>query len=251
VPTERREDEDLKESIQKEKNRLKQPNLLSIMKVSIQKQLKFLMEETEILKDEVLKIIQNNKELNIIYNSLINQKGIARELALFLIAKLKELGKIERKQLSAICGLAPVACDSGKIKGHRYTIGGRKEAQSRKMIGLPNHFSLSVCEVPNDRREYEIKSKLYFHAMNLIRFDPRFKNKLNSFVIRGKNKKLALVALARKQIIILNAIVRNELKKEGLLVENELKEKGLLIENETKKQEETRNITKKQQKEKK
>jgi transposase len=93
--------------------------------------------------------------------------------------------EVERKQLSSVCGLAPVAYDSGKIKGHRYVTGGRKE----------------------------IKSKLYFCAVNLIKFDPRFKNKLDSFIKKGKNKKLALIALARKEIIILNAAVKNELKR--------------------------------------
>jgi hypothetical protein len=47
------------------------------MKTSIQKQLKFPEEEIDILKQEVLKIIQNNKELNTIYNTLLKQKGIA------------------------------------------------------------------------------------------------------------------------------------------------------------------------------
>ena len=32
------------------------------------------------------------------------------------------------------------------------------EAQSRKMIGLPNHFNLLVCEVPIERSEGEARS---------------------------------------------------------------------------------------------
>ena len=33
-----------------------------------------------------------------------------------------------------------------------------REAQSRKMIGLPNHFNLLVCEVPTERSEGEARS---------------------------------------------------------------------------------------------
>ena len=33
------------------------------------------------------------------------------------------------------------------------------EAQSRKMIGLPNHFNLLVCEVPTERSEGEAQSR--------------------------------------------------------------------------------------------
>jgi transposase len=75
--------------------------------------------------------------------------------------------------------------DSGKYQGHRYISGGRRD----------------------------IKSKLYFCVLNMIRFNIQFQNKLNDFVKRGKNKKLALIAHARKQIIIINAIVMKELKK--------------------------------------
>ena len=32
------------------------------------------------------------------------------------------------------------------------------EAQSRKMIGLPNHFNLLVCEVPTEQSEGEAQS---------------------------------------------------------------------------------------------
>jgi transposase len=177
--------ENLKEIIQREKNRLKQPNILRIVEIGIENQLKFLTEETEVLKREILTIIENNRELKVIYDTLMGQRGIGNELALFFIAKLRELGKIERKQLSSICGLAPVPHDSGKMSGHRYANGGRRD----------------------------LKSKLYFCAMNLIRFDETFKNKLNDFLERGKSKKLSLVALARKKIVILNAVVRNELGK--------------------------------------
>jgi transposase len=182
--------EDMKQTIQREKNRLKQPNLLPVMKISIEKQIDFLIDEINLLKETMKNIIENNKELKTIYDTLTNQKGIKDEISLFLIVKLKELGKIQRKQLSSICGLAPIPFDSGSsVKGHRYTRGGRKD----------------------------IKSKLYFCVLSMIRYNTQFKNKLDDFVKRGKNKKIALVALARKLITQLNAIVRNALIREKLI----------------------------------
>jgi transposase len=70
------------------------------------------------------------------------------------MANLPELGKVERKQLSSICGLAPQPKESGTIKQHRYIQGGRRE----------------------------IKKTMYFCVLNMIRFDDNYKNKLNEFV---------------------------------------------------------------------
>jgi transposase len=182
--------EDMKNTQQREKNRLKQPNLLSFMKIRIKEQIEFTVKEIKLLKEEIKRIITNNKELSIIYNTLISRKGVKDELSLFLITKLKELGKIQKNQLSSLCGLAPIPFDSGSsVRGHRYTKGGRRE----------------------------VKSKLYFTAFSMIRYDTQFQNKMEEFVKRGKNKKIALVALARKLIIQLNAMVRNALRKEGFV----------------------------------
>ncbi len=105
-------------------------------------------------------------------------------MALFLLVRIRELGKIKRKQLTSIVGLAPIANQSGNFTGHRYIRGGRKE----------------------------IRSKLFLCVLNMIRFNENIKNKINAFYNRGKNKKVAILTLARKKIVILNAKVRNALK---------------------------------------
>lgn len=136
--------------------------------------IKHLEEEIETLKQHLLnEIIKKNKRLNLIYNTLLKEKGIGEELALFLLIKVKELGIIERRQLTSICGLAPIANESGHYTGHRYVRGSRKE----------------------------IRSKLFLCIMNMSRFDEEIKNKINSFVHRGKSKKVALLSLARTKIV--------------------------------------------------
>ena len=174
--------------LQQEKNRIKQPNLSKVMKISILETIDFINNQIRTLKQEIKEVINKTKDKNdllLIYNTLINQEGISEELGLFLLIKLKELGKVERKQLTSISGLAPIPYDSGTIKGHRYVRGGRKE----------------------------IRSKMYFMAMNMLRFNKEYKNKMNNMVSKGKNKKVIIVALARKKLITLNAIIRDVLIK--------------------------------------
>lgn len=163
--------EDLKDLLKREKTRLKQPYINNILKESILSNIKHLEKEIKRLNDYILSIITNNKTLNTIYNTLIKEKGIADKLALFLLIKIKELGHIERKQLTSICGLAPVANESGTFNGHRYVRGGRRD----------------------------IRSKLFLCLMNLKRFDTETKKNINNYLKRGKSKKVAILSLARKK----------------------------------------------------
>jgi transposase len=180
----------LKDSKQQELNRLKRPNNTAFITDSIERQLKFLEEEIEIVRNELKKLTENNTETKLIYDTLLNERGIGEEIALFLLSILPELGKAERRQITNISGLAPQPKESGTLKQHRYIQGGRRE----------------------------IKKVMYFCVMNMIRFDKPYKKKLDEFVIRGKNKKVALCALARKKIIILNAIVKKQLEANGFEV---------------------------------
>ncbi len=58
-----------------------------------------------------------------LYNILINQKGIGETTAKILITFLPELGKKQtnRDNISSISGTAPISKDSGTIKGYRTT----------------------------------------------------------------------------------------------------------------------------------
>ncbi len=182
--------EDLKDLVKRETTRYKAPNIDNdiILKESIAKNIECLKNEIKRLKQYMLNTIQENRELSIIYNTLIKEKGIGEEIALFLLIRIRELGIIERKQLTSICGLAPIANDSGTLSGHRYVRGGRKE----------------------------IRSKLFLCLMNMYRFDDETKNRINSLIKRGKSKKVAFLSLARKKIVILNAKVRDAFLVEGI-----------------------------------
>src|SRR5215471_5351953 len=59
------------------------------------------------------------------YELLTTMRGVGPILAFTLIALLPELGQMSRKQIAALVGLAPYDFDSGKLRGHRCSYGGR------------------------------------------------------------------------------------------------------------------------------
>jgi len=56
------------------------------------------------------------------YASLTSMPGVGPVLAFTLIALLPELGRMSRKKIAALVGLAPCDFDSGKLRGHRRAI---------------------------------------------------------------------------------------------------------------------------------
>src|SRR5262249_31241983 len=64
------------------------------------------------------------------YDLLTSMPGVGPVLAFTLIALWPELGKMSRKQIAALVGLAPYDFDSGKLKGHRSIYGGRMSVRN-------------------------------------------------------------------------------------------------------------------------
>ena len=104
---------------------------------------------------------------------LTSMPGVGPVLAFTLIALLPELGKMSRKQIAALVGLAPYDFDSGKLKGHRSIYGGR----------MP------------------VRNVLYMAAAL-----EAFQNRLAD---ADKKSKVIIVAVMRKMITTLNAMLRD------------------------------------------
>ena len=60
-------------------------------------------------------------------NVLRSASGIGPVASATLIAELPELGKLNRREIAALVGVAPMANDSGNSKGRRRVQGGRFE----------------------------------------------------------------------------------------------------------------------------
>jgi len=99
-----------------------------------------------------------------------------------LLAELPELGKLDRKKIAALVGVAPMNYDSGKRCGYRKTKGGRAN----------------------------VRSVLYMSTLVATRYNPVIQPHYQQLLKRGKEKKVALTACMRKFLTILNAMVRDQ-----------------------------------------
>lgn len=115
-------------------------------------------------------------------NLLRSVPGVGPILSVTLLADLPELGRLTRKQVAALVGVAPYNWDSGVLHGKRLVWGGRAP----------------------------VRNVLYMATVVAIRYNPV----LRAFYERlraGKPAKVALVAAMRKLLTILNAMVRDNL----------------------------------------
>jgi transposase len=109
--------------------------------------------------------------------------GIGKVAAATLIAELPELGRLNRRQICALVGVAPYANDSGSSRGRRRIAGGR----------------------------FEVRRALYMATLTAVRYNPPIRDFYERLVAAGKLKKVALIACMRKLITHLNAIARDHL----------------------------------------
>jgi len=113
-------------------------------------------------------------------NLLRTFKGIGQVNASTLLARLPELGRLDRKKIAALAGLAPINRDSGKYRGRRTIFGGRAD----------------------------VRAALYMAALTAIVHNPTIKAFYQRLMHAGKLPKVALTACMHKILLILNAMVR-------------------------------------------
>jgi len=112
---------------------------------------------------------------------LDSAKGVGPVTVLTLTALLPELGRLQRRQITKLVGIAPLPFDSGQYKGKRRIWGGRAE----------------------------VRSVLYMAALSAKQHNPVIRAFYERLVAAGKPAKVALVACMRKLITILNAMLRD------------------------------------------
>lgn len=162
-----------------------QKNRLKRMPTSVHKPinniLKAIQKEIASIDQQLDTAIKNIPEYQAKLNQLVSAKGVGKVLALTLISELPELGKLNRKEIAALVGVAPMNRDSGSYEGKRYIRGGR----------------------------HKVRTVLFVSMMSAIQCHPKLKPMYERMVASGKPKKVALVACMRKQLTILNAMVKN------------------------------------------
>jgi transposase len=114
------------------------------------------------------------------YNLIQSVPGVGPNLAATLLIELPELGTLNRKQIAALVGVAPLNHDSGTKRGKRSPWGGRPQ----------------------------VRSALYMAALAATHFNPVISQFYKRLCSEGKAKKVALVACMRKLIIMLNTMIK-------------------------------------------
>jgi len=108
--------------------------------------------------------------------------GVGDATGITLLTELPELGKLNRREIAALVGVAPINCDSGKFRGYRKIRGGRTT----------------------------VRNALYMAALVATRHNPKIKAYYQRLVKNGKKKIVALVACIRKLLIILNQMLKTD-----------------------------------------
>ena len=162
-----------------QKNRLKR--MPKSVHAPIKRVLKSIQKEILWIDKQLDKAIAEVPEWQHNVDILMSAHGVGKVLAYTLISELPELGKLNRKQIAALVGIAPMNRDSGNKKGKRYIQGGR----------------------------HKVRTVLFVSMMSAIQHHPTLKPMYQRLVASGKPKKVALIACARKQITILNAMMKN------------------------------------------
>ena len=107
--------------------------------------------------------------------------GVGPVCAAVLLAGLPELGRVDRRAIAALAGLAPIARESGLMRGKRHVQGGRKR----------------------------VRDALYMAALAASRVG-RWKQAYDHLRTLGKAPKAAIVAVARKLLVALNAALKDQ-----------------------------------------
>jgi transposase len=147
------------------------------------------------IKTHIAWLKQELEDMNSSLNSFIEQSPIWREndnllrsvpgvgpiLSSILLAELTELGSLNRKQIAALAGVAPLNRDSGKFRGKRTVWGGRAK----------------------------VRAALYMSTLVATRRNPVIRCFYERLIAAGKAKKAAITACMRKLLTILNAMMKH------------------------------------------
>ncbi len=170
----------LLEMLTAEKNRLAVAH--KNLKPSILSHIEWLKKEMADLDLDLRRRIEGSPLWRVKDNLLQSIPGVGRVLSATLLAELPELGKLNRRQIAALVGVAPFNRDSGYMRGRRSIWGGRAS----------------------------VRTVLYMATLASTRFNPVISAFYQRLLAKGKARKVALVACMRRLLTIMNAILKTQ-----------------------------------------
>lgn len=161
-----------------EKNRLH--TVRATMRPDIEEHITWLTNKLAELDAEIDQFVQGSALWQEKAALLQSVPGVGRITTSTVLAMLPELGTLNRQEIAALVGVAPVNKDSGRRQGKRRIFGGRAS----------------------------VRRVLYMATLSATKHNPKIKKFYEHLLKRGKEKKVALTACMRKLLVILNAMLR-------------------------------------------
>ena len=149
---------------------------------SLARHIKVLERELQDLTDEIGDLIRGSPVWRETEDLLVSVPGVADKTSSSLLAEVPELGRLTRRRIASLVGVAPYTRQSGRWKGKSMIAGGRAAA----------------------------RTAIYMAALTASQHNPVLKAFYRRLLAAGKPKMVALVAVARKLLVILNAMIRDK-----------------------------------------
>lgn len=146
----------------------------------IQQHVEWLRQQLRDVETELHELIRSSPVWRENETLLRSTPGVGPVFATTLLADLPELGRLNRRQIAALVGVAPLNWDSGQQRGTRHIWGGRAP----------------------------VRTVLYMATLAAVRCNPVIRLFFARLCAAGKPRKVALVACMRKLLTILNAMMR-------------------------------------------
>jgi transposase len=169
------------EMIVAEKQRQRRVSLKSVSR-SIARMIAALEKELAAIDTDIKDNVRGSPAWRESEDLLTTVPGVGAITARSLLADLPELGRLNRREIAALAGLAPYVRQSGKWRGKSFISGGRAS----------------------------VRTALFISAQSAKRFNPALKRFFQGLIAAGKPKMVATIAVARKLLTILNAIIRTK-----------------------------------------
>jgi transposase len=150
---------------------------------NIKQVVSYLKNQIDLIEQEIKLRINDNSELKEKTEVLKTAKGVGDITARALVVYLPELGKLNRKKIAALAGLAPWSNDSGNKQGKRSIWGGRAA----------------------------VRTALYMATITAMRYNLAIKEMYDRLTKTGKPAKVIITACSRKLLTILNAMARDNM----------------------------------------
>ena len=169
----------IQEMITAEGNRL--AKAASPVKPGIEAHLTWLQQARDQMDKEMRDMLSKCEKLRPLVTRLRTVPGVGPVTSATLACLLPELGRLNRRQIAALVGVAPLNHDSGKFRGQRTIWGGRAH----------------------------VRAVLYMATLSATRHNHIIREFYTHLLSGHKKSKVALVACMRKMLTILNAMVKN------------------------------------------